>query len=63
VNTYGNSVGLSKKNSGHARDIMLVLATLVVVIGISLSGRSQQTSSTAKSAAEGLPASCSIFET
>jgi hypothetical protein len=53
----------SKKNSGPSRAILLVLATLAAVIGMSLSGRSQQTSSTAKSAPEALPASCSIFET
>jgi hypothetical protein len=53
----------SKKNSGPSRVILLVLATLAVVTGMSLSGRSQQTSSTAKSAPGALPASCSIFET
>ena len=61
--SMGTMSASNKKNSGNARAILVVLATLVVVVGMSLSGRSQQTSSTAKSAPEALPASCSIFET
>jgi hypothetical protein len=59
----GTMSASSKKNSGFSRVILLVLVTLAAIIGMSLSGRSQQTSSTAKSAPEALPASCSIFET